>query len=72
MMDDGHDPAKKQFFTLQMIRFAGVAMAIVGAGIVAEKIALPQILGYFLLINGLVDVFIIPQILIKKWKSDPK
>ncbi|MEY2942825.1 MAG: hypothetical protein RLY97_839 [Pseudomonadota bacterium] len=71
MNDTETDPAKKRFFTLQMIRFAGVIMAIIGAGIVAEKIALPVLLGYFLLINGLVDVFVIPQILVKKWKSNP-
>jgi len=64
-----YDPAKRRFFTIQAIRLFGVACVIVGMLIASQRIEWPIWLGYLLLANGLIDVFIIPALLARKWRS---
>lgn len=63
------DPARSRFFTLQAVRIAGVVQVVLAALILGEKLQWPAIAGYVLLANGLVDAFLIPGILSKKWRS---
>ncbi|VWX47011.1 hypothetical protein [Novosphingobium sp. 9U] len=67
------DPARGRFFTIQAVRLAGVAFVVVGMLIASHRIALPgrlpSWLGYLLIVNGLVDVFVIPVRLARKWRS---
>lgn len=63
------DPAPRRFFTIQAVRLAGVAFVVLGMMIVAGRIPWPAWLGYLLLINGLVDVFVIPLRLARKWRT---
>lgn len=63
------DPAKKRFFIIQALRWAGVAFVLAGLLIVNRKIALPQIVGYLFVVNGLVDAFVLPVILARRWKT---
>lgn len=63
------DAARRRFFTIQAVRLAGVAFVVIGMLIVSDRIAAPAWLGYLLLANGLVDVFIIPVRLARKWRT---
>ena len=66
------DPAASRFWLLQLTRLSGAAMVVVGALIVAEAIALPYALGIALLVLGLVEFFVIPTQLAKRWSSRDK
>lgn len=63
------DPARARFFILQMVRMAGVAMVLVGLAITQGAIDLPPAIGVVLIGIGFIDVFFVPRILAKRWKS---
>lgn len=67
------DPARGRFFTIQAVRLAGVACVVIGMLIVSGRLVLPDWLpvwlGYLLIANGLVDVFVIPTRLVRKWRT---
>ena len=59
-----HDPAKARFLTIQAVRLSGVATAVLG-GI----LPLPEIAGYILVALGVAEIFILPIVLAKRWRS---
>lgn len=63
------DPARNRFFVLQAVRMAGVAMVLTGLAITQGAIDLPQAAGVVLVAAGFIDVFFVPRLLAKKWKS---
>jgi hypothetical protein len=68
-MDEKEKLARQRFNTLNLVRFLGVAFAFAGAANIGGK-WLPDLgpwLGYFMLINGIADVFLIPALLKKHW-----
>jgi drug/metabolite transporter (DMT)-like permease len=64
-----NDPAKARFMVIQSMRWIGLALVIFGLVIVNRKIDLPQIVGYGLVLVGLVDALIMPTVLSRRWKS---
>lgn len=65
------DPAAGRFFALNFTRLLGVAFVIAGM-LMATGRMLPQLphwIGYLLIANGLVDVFVIPAIMARKWRT---
>lgn len=69
MNEPGKDLAKQRFFIMQAIRWAGVAMILLGLLILRGEIDWHPALGWALLINGMVDVFVLPPILARRWRS---
>ncbi|MBB4860274.1 hypothetical protein HNO88_003616 [Novosphingobium chloroacetimidivorans] len=73
MPDQDVDPARGRFFTIQAVRLAGVAFVVTGMLIVSGRLILPDWLplwvGYLLIANGLIDVFVIPTRLVRKWRT---
>ena len=69
------DPAAARFAVLQMVRLSGAVLALVGVLIVAGKAAwlpkLPEAAGYVLIAAGLVDFYVAPMLLARRWKSNP-
>lgn len=63
------DPARARFFILQLVRLAGVAMVLTGLAITQGAIDLPQSVGVALVALGFVEVFFVPRLLARKWKS---
>jgi hypothetical protein len=63
------DLARKRFLALTMIRFTGVAVALLGVAILAGKVDLPAIAGFVLLAMGALDAMIMPLVLARRWKS---
>lgn len=63
------DPARERFFTIQAVRLLGVACVVLGMLILAQRIGWPAWLGAVSLAGGLIGVFVIPTILVRKWRT---
>lgn len=67
----GRDPAAGRFAAIQITRLIGVACVALGMAIATDRMlpGVPHWVGYVLIANGLIDVFVIPPILIRKWRT---
>lgn len=69
----GHVPPTEQernrFFMLNAVRLSGVALILVGILIVNGAIDLPKLVGYIFVPIGLAEVFVVPLILARKWRT---
>jgi hypothetical protein len=63
------DPARNRFFAIQAVRVAGVVQVLLALLVVNQRLAWPDWIGYLLFINGFVDVFVIPIMLARRWRS---
>jgi thiosulfate reductase cytochrome b subunit len=63
------DRARNRYFTIQAVRFAGVVQILLALVVLEGKLDWPGIIGYLLLANGLADVFLIPRLMAKRWRS---
>ena len=64
-----NDPAQGKWMIMQTVRLAGVVQVVLGILVISGKIDWPSVIGYVLAGNGLLDVFVIPLVLAKRWKS---
>jgi hypothetical protein len=73
-MDDrpGDEVARNRWMVINAVRIAGVAMVLVGILGVRGVIAYPAVAGYVLIVAGLFDIFAVPLILARKWRSPPQ
>lgn len=60
---------KQRFMAMQMMRLMGAVLAILGVLIAGGKVDLPVLIGYVFVAIGLVDFFVMPKILARRWKS---
>ncbi|UIP06574.1 hypothetical protein LY632_12910 [Erythrobacter sp. SDW2] len=68
-MDEREALARKRFFMLQMIRLSGAFLALLGAIIISGRlIDIPE-LGYVLLVIGALDLFLVPNMISRSWRS---
>jgi hypothetical protein len=63
------DVARGRFLVINVLRLGGVAMVIVGILVVERMFDLPDVAGYVLIGAGLIDIFLVPQMLARKWRS---
>ena len=63
------DPAKARFIAIALIRLSGVIMVMAGLLITEQRIALPWGAGGFLTVVGFFDVFVMPKILARRWRT---
>ncbi len=63
------DPARARFAVMQLVRLAGVALAIAGLMVLRQRIDMPQAAGWIMLAAGLADAFLVPRLLARKWRS---
>ncbi|HVR90838.1 MAG TPA: hypothetical protein VHG29_07080 [Novosphingobium sp.] len=66
------DPAFARFIVIQLVRWSGVAMVLVGLMIIVGKIDLPRIAGVVLAAAGLVEAMLMPLLLSRRWKTPPE
>lgn len=66
------DPARQRFIALQAIRLSGAVFALIGLVTIAGKMPLPVVAGYAFLGVGFLDLFVVPLLLAKRWKSPPQ
>ena len=61
---------------IQLLRLSGVAMVLIGLLIAAgrtEMLAgIPDAIGYVLIAVGLVDFFVVPTLLARRWRTPPE
>lgn len=69
-MDD--DQARNRYLIINAARLGGVAMVLVGILGLRGVLEYPEAAGYVLVVVGLVDVFVIPQFLARKWRTPPE
>jgi len=69
------DPAAARFAVLQLVRLSGAVLVFVGVLIASGNVAwlqgLPAAVGYVLIGAGLIDFFVAPMLLARRWKSKP-
>jgi len=64
--------ARSRFFIIGAIRLAGaITIALAVAVTFGRFKQVPAELGYALLLLGVVEFLILPQMLVKRWKSPP-
>lgn len=64
-----NDPAQSRYFAMVAVRFAGVALILLGILVVRRVLELPDALGYVLLAAGLAAFFLMPTALARRWRS---
>jgi hypothetical protein len=64
--------ARNRWLAINAVRFCGVALVLLGILIVRGVIDLPAAVGYAFLPVGLIDVFLIPRLLARKWRTPPE
>lgn len=60
---------KQRFMAIQLMRLMGAALVLLGILIAGGKIALPVLVGYLFVVIGMVDFFLMPKILSRRWRS---
>lgn len=71
-MNDGSpndDLARSRWFILSLSRLVGVGIVIAGLLVTQGAISWPIEIGYVLVLIGIVDVFVVPQVLARRWRS---
>jgi len=63
------DVARGRFMAINAVRLGGVAMVLVGILGIEGVFEYPAVAGYILVAVGLVDIFFIPLVLARKWRS---
>lgn len=67
------DPARGRFVVIQLTRLLGVMLVLFGVLLQGGRIEslheVPKWVGYLLMVVGLVDVFVMPMVLARRWRS---
>jgi len=68
------DPAAKRFFFIQAVRLSGVGSVIIGMLILTHRMPdlpgwVPDWVGYVMIATGLLDIFVVPPFLVRKWRT---
>jgi hypothetical protein len=71
--DDGRNgdaQAKGRFIVIQLMRVGGVAMVLFGIAVLRGLVQLPDVVGYVLIVMGIGEAFVVPQMLARLWRSE--
>ncbi len=66
------DQARQRFFLMTAARIGGVILVVLGIAIARGAISLHEWLGHALIVLGLFEVFFMPTLLARRWKSPPE
>jgi len=66
------DPARARFIALSLLRLGGAIAVLAGLVVQQGERAVPRELGWVLIGAGLVAVFVLPQVLARRWRSPRK
>ncbi|MEY4159664.1 MAG: hypothetical protein RLZZ136_285 [Pseudomonadota bacterium] len=70
--DTSHDTlAKKRFMAINLVRLSGVALILVGLLFALDRIDVQpaHLIGVMFILFGMIDAFIMPRVLARRWKS---
>ena len=65
------DRARARFFILNAVRLSGVALVVIGLLVLNGRIDWPEVVGWVFVPVGLIDVFVMPQVLARRWRTPP-
>lgn len=64
--------ARTRFIILTALRASGVALMLLGMGIIGSRMIEPSdLIGSIVFAIGFLDSLILPRLLIRKWRSPP-
>ena len=63
------ETARNRFLVINLARFSGVALVLISILILTHTVDLPDWAGYAILAAGLVDIFLVPTWLARKWAT---
>lgn len=64
--------ARTRFIILTVLRASGVALMLLGMGIIGSRIIEPSdLIGGIVFTIGFLDSLLLPHILIRKWRTPP-
>jgi hypothetical protein len=61
--------ARNRFLVISLLRLGGVAMVLASLLLLNGVIPLPRIAGWIGLGIGLFDIFVVPQVLARAWRT---
>ena len=61
--------ARARFIAITIVRFVGVGLVMLGFAIIGGVIDLPRIVGVVFVLVGVADVFVMPLVLVRRWKA---
>ena len=61
--------AKGRFIAISAMRFAGVAMILLGIAVLQRMVVLPEWAAYLLIVLGMVETFVMPQVFARIWRT---
>lgn len=64
--------AKSRFIMISMMRLGGALMVVAGLAVLQGVLPLPMWTAYLLLVMGLFELFVIPQMLAKIWNTNDR
>lgn len=69
---DQDNLARQRFIILTVLRASGVALMLLGMGIIGSRIVQPsELIGSIVFAVGFLDSLIVPRLLIRKWRTPP-
>ncbi len=66
------DDARTRFFVIGATRLIGVAIVLAGILGLKGRLPIPDVASYAFIAFGLFDVFAVPLILARKWRTPPE
>lgn len=77
MVDPVRDPkaddlARNRWIAIQLLRAGGVLMVVIGVMGLGGRIDLPPVAAYVLAAVGIADVFLVPRLLARRWRTPPQ
>jgi hypothetical protein len=67
--EDDDNAARDRWMVINALRLGGLAMALFGILALGHVVEFPEIGGYLLVVSGLVDFFVVPLLLARKWRT---
>ena len=67
--EPGDDRARNRWLVIQAVRFAGVAMLVIGLLMREGRFGGDGTAAFFLMMAGMVGAFVLPLALARKWRS---
>ena len=61
--------ARNRWLVLSLSRLLAAGLVIIGLLILGDNLALPEAAGWVLLATGLLGTFVLPQVLVRRWRS---
>lgn len=61
--------ARNGFITINLVRFSGVALVMLGFAIVRGVIDLPYAVGAVIAVAGFFEVFFLPRFIARRWNA---